>query len=67
MGLSYLLFLILFTLASIWDPTHHLSNNDILSVRIHLLQYSYQTTQVFNQLHPLLGQPGSFLFLSHLQ
>lgn len=56
MGLSYLLFLILFTLASTWDSTHHLSNDGILSVCIHLLQYSYKTTQVFNQLHPFLGQ-----------
>lgn len=56
MGLSYLLFLILFTLLSTWDPTRHLSSNGILSVHI-LLQYSYKTTQVFNQLHPFLGQP----------
>lgn len=57
MCLSYLLLLFLITPASTWDPTHHLSNNDILSVRIHLLRYSYKNTQVFNQLHPLLGQP----------
>lgn len=57
MGLSYSLFLILLTLASTWDPTYHLSNDDVLSVRIHLPQYSYKTTQVFNQLHPFFGQP----------
>lgn len=56
MGLSYMLFLILFTLLSTWDPTRHLSSNGILSVHI-LLHYSYKTTQVFNQLHPFLGQP----------